>query len=130
MLSIYRIPDDLWTLVEQLWMRLVPLLHGLHGRIADVLKTHRLNSAEDLEQTLMRYVALYNHQFAQSALKSKTPMLKITSKNSWFSIKNHFSESSFGIPDLHPSKMTGILCSLCMQLQSLNFLIASQSRHR
>jgi len=27
-----------------------------------------------MEQTLMRYVALYNHQFPQSALKSKTPM--------------------------------------------------------
>ena len=41
---------------------------------ADVLKTHRFSSAEDLEQTLLRYVALYNHQLPQSALKSKTPM--------------------------------------------------------
>ena len=30
------------------------------GRIADVLKTNRFDSALDLEQTLMRYVALYN----------------------------------------------------------------------
>lgn len=30
--------------------------------------------AEDLEQTLLRYVALYNHQFPQSALKSRTPL--------------------------------------------------------
>ncbi|MEO5607697.1 MAG: hypothetical protein ABIR13_08975, partial [Polaromonas sp.] len=32
------------------------------------------SSSEDLEQTLLRYVALYNHQLPQSALKSKTPM--------------------------------------------------------
>jgi hypothetical protein len=42
--------------------------------IADVLKTHRFSGSEDLEQTLLRYVALYNHQLPQSALKSKTPM--------------------------------------------------------
>ena len=38
------------------------MVERFNGRIADVLKTHRFNSAEDLEQTLMRYVALYNHQ--------------------------------------------------------------------
>jgi hypothetical protein len=27
-----------------------------------------------MEQTLLRYVALYNHQLPQSALKSSTPM--------------------------------------------------------
>ena len=45
-----------------------------NGPIADVLKTHRFNSREDLQQTLERYVALYNHQLPQSALGSKTPM--------------------------------------------------------
>ncbi len=34
-----------------------------NGRIADVLKTHRFVSGEDLEQTIIRYVALYNTQF-------------------------------------------------------------------
>jgi len=51
--------------------------HGvgnLNARIADVLKTHHFHSGQDLEQTLMRYVTLYNHQLPQSALKSKTPM--------------------------------------------------------
>ena len=43
-------------------------------RIAYVLKTYRFSDSEDLEQTLLRYVALYNHQLPQSALKSKTPM--------------------------------------------------------
>ena len=50
------------------------MVERFNGRIADVLKTHRFNSAEDLEQTLMRYVALYNHQLPQSALNSKTPI--------------------------------------------------------
>jgi transposase InsO family protein len=49
------------------------MVERFNGRIADVLKTHRFTSGEDLEQTLMRYVALYNHQLPQSALKSKTP---------------------------------------------------------
>ena len=38
------------------------------------MKTHQFNSREDMEQTLLRYVALYNHQLPQSALGSKTPM--------------------------------------------------------
>ena len=50
------------------------MVERFNGRIADVLKTHRFTSSEDLEQTLLRYVALYNHQLPQSALKSKTPM--------------------------------------------------------
>ena len=37
-------------------------------------KTHHFHSGQDLEQTMMRYVTLYNHQLPQSALKSKTPM--------------------------------------------------------
>jgi transposase InsO family protein len=47
------------------------MVERFNGRIADVLKTHRFNSREDMEQTLLRYVALYNHQLPQSALKSK-----------------------------------------------------------
>ncbi len=33
-----------------------------NGRISDVLRTNRFDSALDLEQTLMRYVHLYNTQ--------------------------------------------------------------------
>ena len=44
-----------------------------NGRIANVLKTHRFNSRDDMEKTLLRYVALYNHQLPQSALNSNTP---------------------------------------------------------
>lgn len=50
------------------------MVERFNGRIVDVLKTHRLSSAEDLKQTLMRYVALYNHPLRQSALQRKTPM--------------------------------------------------------
>lgn len=50
------------------------MVERFNGRIVDVLKTHRFNSREDMEQTLLRYVTLYNHQLPQSALKSKTPM--------------------------------------------------------
>ena len=50
------------------------MVERFNGRIADVLKNHRFSRSEDLEQTLLRYVALYNHQLPQSALRSKTPM--------------------------------------------------------
>lgn len=50
------------------------MVERFNGRISDVLNTHRFTSGEDLEQTLTRYVALYNHHLPQSALKSKTPM--------------------------------------------------------
>ncbi len=40
------------------------MVERFNGRIADVLKTHRFNSREDMEQTLQRYVALYNHRAA------------------------------------------------------------------
>ena len=53
------------------------MVERFNGRISDVLNTHRLNSPLNLEQTLLRYVALYNHQLLQSALKSKTPLQTI-----------------------------------------------------
>ena len=36
------------------------MVERVNGRISDVLKTNRFDSALDLEQTLMRYVHLYN----------------------------------------------------------------------
>jgi transposase InsO family protein len=62
------------------------MVERFNGRIADVLKTNRFNSAEDLAQTLTRYVALYNHQFPQSALKSKTPMQAM---KDWYATATH-----------------------------------------
>jgi hypothetical protein len=48
------------------------MVERFNGRIADVLKTHRFMSGEDLVQTIMHYVALYNTQSPQSALRSHT----------------------------------------------------------
>ena len=62
------------------------MVERFNGRIADILKTHRFNSAEDMEQTLLRYVALYNHQLPQSALRSKTPMQAM---KQWFETHPH-----------------------------------------
>ena len=36
------------------------MVERFNGRISDVLKTNRFDNALDLEQTLMRYVHLYN----------------------------------------------------------------------
>ena len=49
------------------------MVERFNGRISDILKTHHFNSAQDLEQTLIRYVTLYNTQLPQSALGSRTP---------------------------------------------------------
>ena len=37
------------------------MVERFNGRIADVLRSHRFQSGQDLEQTLLRYAALYNH---------------------------------------------------------------------
>ena len=50
------------------------MVERFNGRIGDVLKTHRFNCALDMNQTLLRYVELYNHQLPQSALQSRTPV--------------------------------------------------------
>ena len=52
-----------------------------NGRIADpgsrpgqaLLRTHPVRSSENLEQTLHRYVTLYNHHLPQKALNARTP---------------------------------------------------------
>jgi transposase InsO family protein len=49
------------------------MVDRFNGGICDVLKSNRFDSALDLEQTLMRYVHLYNTQLPQSALRSRTP---------------------------------------------------------
>lgn len=54
--------------------RSLGVVERFNGRIADALKAHYFNSAEDLEQMLLPYGALYNHQLPQSALQSKAPI--------------------------------------------------------
>ncbi|ANX03372.1 IS481 family transposase [Immundisolibacter cernigliae] len=49
------------------------MVERFNGRIADLLRTHHFRSSEDLEQTLHRYVTLYNHHLPQKALNAQTP---------------------------------------------------------
>lgn len=57
------------------------MVERFNGRVSDILATHHFVSGQDLEQTLHRYVVLYNHQLPQSALSSKTP---IQTMKEWF----------------------------------------------
>jgi transposase InsO family protein len=50
------------------------MVERFNGRIEDVLQSHRFRSGEDLEQTILRYVRLYNGQLPQSVLKGRTPI--------------------------------------------------------
>jgi transposase InsO family protein len=50
------------------------MVERFNGRIEDVLQSHRFQSGEDLEQTILRYVHLYNSQLPQSALKGRSPI--------------------------------------------------------
>ena len=50
------------------------MVERFNGRIEDVLQSHRFKSGEDMAQTLLRYVHLYNSQLPQSALKGRTPV--------------------------------------------------------
>ncbi len=50
------------------------MVERFNGRIEDVLQSHRFRSGEDLEQTIPRYVRLYNGQLPQSVLKAHTPI--------------------------------------------------------
>jgi transposase InsO family protein len=45
-----------------------------NGRIEKVLQTHHFDVTADLETTLHRYVALYNHHIPQWALGHLTPV--------------------------------------------------------
>jgi len=49
-----------------------------NGRIEDVLQSYHFRSGEDLEQTILRYVQLYNGQLPQSVLKGRTPIDALT----------------------------------------------------
>ena len=47
-------------------------MERFNGRIEYVLQSHRFWSGEDLEQTILRYVRLYDGWLPQSALKGRT----------------------------------------------------------
>jgi transposase InsO family protein len=53
------------------------MVERFNGRISHVLNTNRFESGEDLEQTLTRYIWLYNHHLPQKALNHETPVLAL-----------------------------------------------------
>ena len=50
------------------------MVEGFNGRISEVLATTRFDAAQSLEDTLSRYVRLYNHQIPQRALGHIAPV--------------------------------------------------------
>ncbi len=60
------------------------MVERFNGRIAEVLATHRFNSAQDLETTLLRYAWLYNHHLPQQALGHVTPIEAMKKRYSRF----------------------------------------------
>jgi transposase InsO family protein len=50
------------------------MVERFNGRISEVLATTRFDSAQSLEETLSRYVRLYNHQIPQRALGHISPV--------------------------------------------------------
>ena len=68
------------------------MLERFNDRIADALKTHRFSSHENMAQTLLRYVTLYNHHpMPQSVLKSKTSLQAI---EEWHRTHPHLFDKS------------------------------------
>ena len=51
------------------------MVERFNGRISEVLATHRFESGQDLEATLLRYVLLYNQHLPQRMLAHQTPLL-------------------------------------------------------
>jgi len=50
------------------------MVERFNGRISDILKTTRFDSAEDLRQTMERYMRIYNHHIPQKALGHIVPI--------------------------------------------------------
>ncbi|HYN81546.1 MAG TPA: IS481 family transposase [Gemmatimonadaceae bacterium] len=69
------------------------MVERFNGRIADLLKTHRFVSGEDLETTLLRYAWLYNHQLPQAALNHQSP---IQAMQQWESTHPHLFHRKVG----------------------------------
>jgi hypothetical protein len=85
------------------------MVERFNGRAADVLKTNRFHSALDLEQTLMRYLALYNTQLPQSVLGSRTPMQAM---KDWHKSNPHlFVKSPRNLPGRDAAGLRKVLVS-------------------
>lgn len=50
------------------------MVERFNGRLEQVLRSHRFDSAQDLQATLHRYVWLYNEHLPQKGLDHQTPL--------------------------------------------------------
>jgi transposase InsO family protein len=72
------------------------MVERFNGRIEDVLQGHHFKSGEELEQTLVRYVWLYNQQLPQSVLGSRTPLQAM---KDWHKLKPElFKKNPYQLP--------------------------------
>jgi transposase InsO family protein len=72
------------------------MVERFNGRISDVLNTHHFNSGQELEETILRYVYLYNHHLPQSTLKSQAPFQAMTQ---WYETHPHlFTKRPYNRP--------------------------------
>ncbi|MDR2113203.1 MAG: integrase core domain-containing protein, partial [Candidatus Accumulibacter sp.] len=53
------------------------MVERMNGRIQEILQQTRFASAKELETTLKRYLAAYNHHIPQRALEHRTPVQAI-----------------------------------------------------
>ena len=60
------------------------MVERFNGRLADILRTHRFSSGEDLQSTLIRYAWLYNQHLPQKALAHRSP---IEAMKQWYADK-------------------------------------------
>ncbi len=72
------------------------MIERFNGRIADVLRTHRFDSASSLQATLKRFVYLYNQHIPQKNLHHKTPLQTL---QRWYAQQPHLFKK---IPHNHP----------------------------
>ena len=72
------------------------MVERFNGRIEDVLQGPHFKSGEGLEQTLVRYVWLYNQQLPQSVLGSRTPLQAM---KDWHNLKPElFKKNPYQLP--------------------------------
>ena len=76
------------------------MIERFNGRIADVLRTHRFDSAASLQATLKRFVYRYNHHIPQKNLRHKTPLRTL---QKWYAHQPHLFKK---IPRNHPGPDT------------------------
>jgi hypothetical protein len=67
------------------------MLERFNGWIEDVLQSHRFQIGEDLEQTILRYVTIYNSQLPQSALATRTPLQAM---KDWHKLRSELFKNS------------------------------------